>query len=205
MLAVVIGRRRQGKSTLALSLAKSQKKTIIVFDPNNQYTNVPIIGEVNAWMEDSGPASIGRILPADPAADWAALADQLDGGAWRWGDYTLILDECSMLMSPNKIEDHLERYARTSPKDVSVILTTHRSVDVHPLFRSLSTDWFLFHQFQDRDLEVIADNFGPDVARASAELPEYHAIHFWLATGGAPEWNVWDKPEAWYIDIGRID
>lgn len=205
MLAVVIGRRRQGKSTLALSLATSNQRTVIVFDPNNQYGALPVIESLPDWMAESTPQSIGRIVPIDPLADWEALAEELDGGGWKWGEYTLILDECSMLMGTNKVNPALERYARTSPKDVDVILTTHRTVDVHTLFRALSTDWFIFQQHLDRDLEVIADNFGADVAEASKTLAEYHLIHFWLATGGAPEWRVWDRPEDWYIDIGRID
>lgn len=203
MLAVVIGRRRQGKSTLALSLAQSKGQTTIIFDPNDQYGNVPTIETLDAFMESSGPESVGRIVPSDPVAEWEALAAFLDGGAWAWGEYTLIVDECSMLMSPQKLHPDLERYARTSPKDVSVILTTHRTVDVHTLFRALATDWYIFQQHLDRDLETIGDNFGLDVAAASAQLPEYHLIHFWLDVGGVPMWSIWDKPEEWYIDIGR--
>lgn len=203
MLAVIIGRRRQGKSTLALSLAKAQQKTIIVFDPNDQFGNVPQITDLAAFMSQAGPQDVGRIIPTDPLADWQRLAEYLDGGAWAWGEYVLVLDECSMLMSPNRIDPALERYARTSPKDVSVILTTHRTVDVHTLFRALASDWFLFHQHLDRDLETITDNMGADVAQASMQLPNYHLIHFWLSPGGRPEWEIWDKPNEWFIDIGR--
>lgn len=205
MLAVIIGRRRQGKSTLAYSLAMSHKRTVLIFDPNDQYGNVPAITveALPEWMANSNPASLARIVPIDPVADWEAIAAELDGGAWRWGDYTLILDECSMLMSTGRINPALERYARTSPKDISVILTTHRSVDVHTLFRALASDWWIFHQHLDRDLETLTDNFGHDVAAESARLPEYHVIHFWLDTGGVPRWVTWDKPRQWFADIGR--
>lgn len=203
MLSVIIGRRRQGKSTLALSLAMSREKTIIVFDPNDQYGNLPVIQDMAEWMPKTTPESIGRILPSDLIPDWEALAQFLDGGAWTWGEYVLILDECSMLMTSQKLHPNLERYARTSPKDVDVILTTHRTVDVHTLFRALATDWYIFHQHLDRDLEVIADNFGVDVAEAARTLPEFQPIHFWLAKGGTPEWSIWDDPRAWFVDIGR--
>lgn len=205
MLAVIIGRRRQGKSTLAFSLAKSTKQTVIVFDPNDQYGNIPAITveQLPPFMAEATPHSVVRIVPIDPVADWDAMAAELDGGGWRWGEYTLILDECSMLMNTHKINPALERYARTSPKDVNVILTTHRSVDVHTLFRSLASDWFVFHQHLDRDLETLADNMGVELAQTSATLAEYHVIHFWLDTGGVPRWVVWDKPKQWYIDIGR--
>lgn len=204
MLAVILGRRRQGKSTLALSLARSRKKTIIVFDPNDQFNALPVITDVQAFMETSTAESVARIVPGDPLADWEQLAAELDGGFWRWGEYVLILDEASMLMSPYKLNAALERYARTSPKDVDLILTTHRMVDIHNLFRSLATDWYIFHQHLDRDLELIADNMGADVAARTMQLANYHLVHFWLAAGGLPEWTVWDRPRDWYIDIGRI-
>lgn len=205
MLAVIIGRRRQGKSTLAFSLARAENRTIIVFDPNDQYGNLPAVAPeaIGEWMQSSTPDSVVRVVPVDPVPDFETLAAELDGGDWRWGEYTLILDECSMLMTSARLHPNLERYARTSPKDVSVILTTHRTVDVHTLFRALSSDWFIFQQHLDRDLETIADNFGFDVAERSRSLAQYHLIHFWLAEGGTPEWSVWDKPNHWYVDIGR--
>jgi nicotinamide riboside kinase len=203
MLSVIIGRRRQGKSTLALSVAKSHFQTTIVFDPNDQYGNLERIDDIAVWMENTNPQSIGRIVPIDPKPDFEQLAAELDGGSWKWGDYVLIVDECSMLMSPSWVHPILERYARTSPKDVSVILTTHRTVDVHTLFRALATDWFFFNQHLDRDLENISDNFGAEIAQKSKELPNYHLIHFWLDSGGVPKHDIWDKPEEWFIDIGR--
>jgi len=203
MLAVIIGRRRQGKSTLALSLAKNTGKTTIVFDPNDQYGNLEIIGNVAEWMEAAEPTSVGRILPVDPVADFETLIAELDGGEWRWGEYALVVDECSMLMSPSKVHPALERYARTSPKDVDTILTTHRSVDVNTLYRALATDWFVFHQYLDLDLQYLEDQFGSEFAEQCKVLETYHVNHHWLDPGGAPRSEIWADPEIWYSDIGR--
>jgi hypothetical protein len=207
MLAVIIGRRRQGKSTLALSLARSRKRTVIIFDPNNQYNAVPAITseQLAVWLPESKTGDIVRIVPTDAESDWPALAEVLDGNAWRWGDYVLILDECSMLMSPQWIDPALERYARTCPNDVDLILTTHRMVDVHTLFRALASDWYIFHQHLDRDVDLISFNFGSRIAEESKRLPEYHLIHFWLERGGTPTFKVWNKPAAWFVDIGRLN
>lgn len=203
MLAICIGRRRQGKSTLALALARGENNTTIIFDPNDQYGNIPQIGNLAEWMENADPRSVGRIVPTDPVADFEEIVAELDGGNWRWGEYTLIVDECSMLMNPSKVHPALERYARTSPKDVTIILTTHRTVDVHALFRFLATDWFFFNQQLERDLETIADNFGSDVSAESQKLANFHVLHYWLDPGGTPRWEVWSKPDVWYFDIGR--
>ena len=204
MLAVIIGRRRQGKSTLALALARAKQKTVIVFDPNDQYRALETIHDLPAWLEDSGEASIGRIVPAPPVEDaWQEVAAVLDGGRWEWGDYTLILDECSMLMSPQGVDETLERFARTAPADVDVILTTHRPRDVHPLFRALATDWFVFQTSIALDVEVLRNNYGDELAAVVQTLPRYHVAHYWLDEGGVPRMVVWNKPSEWYIDIGR--
>lgn len=207
MLAVVIGRRRQGKSTLALALARAKRQSTIIFDPNDQFRAVASLPDVDAlpqWLEQSRADSIVRLVPAPPVEEtWAALADTLDGGNWNWAEYTLILDECSMLMQPNHLDEKLERFARTCPNDVHLVLTTHRPRDVHPLFRALATDWFVFQSTIELDQRVLRDNFGPQLATAAATLPRYHVAHYWLETGGQPRVEVWDKPDEWFVDIGR--
>lgn len=207
MLAVIIGRRRQGKSTLALALARAKAQSTIIFDPNDQFQNIEKLESVEAlpqWLENSGPDSIIRLVPQPPVEEtWQALADILDGGEWAWADYTLILDECSMLMQPQSLDEKLERFARTCPNDVHLVLTTHRPRDVHPLFRALATDWFVFQSTIDLDQRVLKDNFGPQLADAVRGLPRYHVAHYWLETGGQPRVEVWDRPQEWFVDIGR--
>lgn len=204
MLAVIVGRRRQGKSTLALALAKAKRQTILIFDPNNQFGAIPAIDDIETWLESADEKSIGRIIPNPPVEDaWAELADILDGGKWEWAEYTLILDEASMLMSPHQLDDRLERFARTSPKDVHLILTTHRARDINPLFRALATDWFVFQTNIALDIETLRKNFGDEMAQIVPTLPKYHVAHYWLSDGGEPKIDVWNKPLEWYIDIGR--
>lgn len=203
MLTVIIGRRRQGKSTLALALAKNTGKTVIVFDPNDQYGNLEIITNLGEWMAAANEQSVGRILPTEPVADFETAVAELDGGNWKWGEYVFIVDECSMLMTPSKVHPALERYARTSPKDVDTILTTHRSVDVNTLYRALATDWFVFHQYLDLDLEYLEDQFGAEFAEQCKVLGLYQVNHHWLAPGGEPVSEIWADPQEWFIDIGR--
>lgn len=201
----IIGRRRQGKSTLALSLATSlYERTTIVFDPNNQFGSVERIPDIASWMPETTETSIGRIVPEEkPEEAFNALTAELDGGRWQWSDYTLIVDEASMLMSPSWIHPALERYARTAPRDVRVILTTHRPVDIHSLIRGLATDWYIFQQVLARDLKAIEDQFGAEIAATTKGLPPYHVLHYWTGKGGAPQHAVWSDPNDWYIDIGR--
>jgi hypothetical protein len=202
VLAVIIGRRRQGKSTLAYALALRFGETIIVFDPNNQFGALPAIEDVPGFLETGG--RVGKILPpAAPEDAWAELTAELDGGGWQWGEYTLIADECSMLMSAHYLDPQTERYARTAPKDVRLLMTTHRASDLNPLIRALASDWFIFQTSLERDLKAITDQFGVEVSAAVRNLPPYHVLHYWLDSGGVPRFEVWDKPAEWYVDIGR--
>lgn len=203
MLAVIIGRRRQGKSTLGLALAKHFNRTIIVFDPNDQYGNLEIIEDLAAWMESANSESIGRVLATNPIADFEAMVAELDGGVWKWADYTFVIDECSVLMSPSYLHPAMERYARTSPKDVDVICISHRIVDINTLFRSLATDWFVFKQTMERDLQSLSDEFGPQFATECKTLDLYQVNHHWIGEGGVPMTEIWADPSVWNIDIGR--
>lgn len=203
MVTAILGRRRQGKSTLAYSLALAHEQTILVFDPNSQFNALARVEDVEAFFASGERA--GRIVPdAEPETAWEALANELDGGAWRWGEYTLIVDECSVLMSPSWIDPLLERYIRTAPADVHLILTTHRAVDVHPLIRALASDWLIFQTHLVRDLKNMEDHFGADVAAKARALRPYHAIHYWLDSGGVPRAEVWSNPAEWYVEIGRV-
>ena len=206
MLAVIIGRRRQGKSTLALSLAIAQRRTVIIFDPNDQYGAVPAIqpAELDGWMTAAGPDDVARIVPVPPVEDaWVEIIQTLDGGTWRWADYTLIVDECSMLMTPSYLDAALERFARTSPADIDIVMTTHRPRDVHSLVRALATDLYVFQTTLARDLDVLRDNYGPELAEAVQRLSQYHVVHYWLGAGGRPQHSIWDRPNEWFVDIGR--
>lgn len=203
MLAVLIGRRRQGKSTLGLALAKQSGKTTVIFDPNDQYGDIEEITDLAEWMAAASSDSVGRVIATDPVADFESMVNELDGGTWKWSDYAFVIDECSMLMSPSYLHPGMERYARTSPKDVEVILTTHRIVDVNTLFRSLATDWFVFKQYLELDLRYLQDQFGPTFAEECKNLEPFQVMHHWLAAGGEPMQEKWADPDEWFIEIGR--
>jgi hypothetical protein len=186
-----------------LALAKQTGRTTVIFDPNDQYEDIPIIENLGEWMAEATPESVGRVVATDPVPDFEEMVAELDGGVWKWSDYAFVIDECSMLMSPSHLHPGMERYARTSPKDVAVILTTHRIVDVNTLYRSLATDWFVFQQYMELDLDYLNNQFGPEFAAKCKALGQFHVMHHWLAVGGVPESEEWDDPAEWFIEIGR--
>lgn len=204
MNALIFGRRRQGKSTLSLVLAAATgAQTILILDPNDQYGHVPVLhlADLAVWLRRGG--RLARIMPEQPVADFAAVLAVLDAGRWAWADWALVVDESSYLQRPQAIDPEFERLMRQSPADIHLVQNTHRVVDTHNLVRALATDVFIFATHLQRDLDYLALNFGPGLADRAATLAPYQVIHWWVAPGGAPAWQVWNEPQAWYYNIGR--
>jgi len=202
--AVIWGRRRQGKSTLALALAiASGKRPIIIFDPCDQYAAWPAVDEELLEELLDSDFGIARYSPGgqDPEQAFSNLMLVLDGGVWRWSDYALIIDESSILQRPQRLHPALDRLVRQAPDDILVIQTMHRPSDAHPLVRSLASDYFWFQTYLARDLEVVEDTWGAEVADEISRLPSYHLLHFWLDFGGEPRWKIWNDPSIWYVPL----
>ncbi len=205
--SVIWGRRRQGKSTLALALAAaSGKRPIIIWDPCAQYTQFPRVQD---------PLELEEILELESVEafryqpDSVQIADEfvffmevLDGGRWAWSDYALVLDETSLLQKPQSLHPSLARLIRQGPDDIKVVQTLHRPSETHSTVRALATDVFFFQTYLERDLTVIEQTWGAEVRAEVARLPQHHVLHFWLAPGGAPCYTIWSQPEDWYIRIG---
>lgn len=216
MNALIIGRRRQGKSTLALRLCQSYHRTVIVFDPNAQFTSASTIltdaEELSSWLaDDSIPHDIAVIRPHPGSIDeeFAELVEVV----WPLGNYALLLDESSCLQRPNHIHPELERLMRQAPRDgalnadgrsvdVSVVQTTHRPVDVNSLCRALATDTFLSQMQLRRDLDVVTAQWGEEVAAELPRLPRFNAVHVYTDLDGRQKYSIWNEPDKWYSPIG---
>lgn len=202
---MIWGRRRQGKSTLALALAlASGKRPVIVFDPCSQYTSFPRveIEELNSIMEDS--EQVIRVEPnSDVEEGFDELMMELDGGIWYWGYYSIIVDESSFLQKPQGMNLSLARLIRQAPDDITVIQTLHRPSETHPTVRALATDLFFFQTYLRRDLTVIRETYGEQVAEQVRSLGPHEVLHFWLGSGGEPQISVWHNPSQWYVPIRK--
>lgn len=174
----------------------------MIFDPCAQYRNFPLIADLDSAMSD-GPEifRVSESLESDPERAFSVTMETLDGGQWRWSDYTLIVDESSMLQRPQSMHPALARLIRQAPDDVCVIQTLHRPSETHPTVRALVTDCFFFQAHIARDLEVIEQTYGAEVAAKVSRLSQHHVLHWWLGAGGIPRYEVWDKPEEWFIEL----
>lgn len=209
---LIIGRRRQGKSTLALFIARRRHKTIVIWDPNSQYNGFHTLyslDELAEWIagEDHGEV-VFRPDPTDLEDQFEGFVDLL----WGQGNYALIIDEASTVQTPHSIHGQLERIMRQAPRDgaknrsgqlvdVTVIQTTHRPTDLHMICRALATDVFIFQQTLLKDLQRVSDQWGEDVAAQLPELERWHCIHVYTDLDGRQQYKRWDDPTKWHIAI----
>lgn len=204
MNVLIYGKRRQGKSTLALSLSLAFHRRALVFDPNDQY---PLIARVDPrkWIVETSELDkvyLGRVGPFDSdeiEEEFKAFAEAVYG----IGDISLIADEAHMLQGQGWIHPDVDRFNRRSPQNATFIQTTHRIVNAHPDSRYHADHVFFFRADLPREIKTIGENFGPEVAAAVPVLGPHELIHFWREKGGIPRFSTWLNPAEWYINLGN--
>jgi len=205
MNTTIFGKRRQGKSTLAMALAVTWHNRVIVFDPNDQ---LPIIGSVSvgelaSWISshpENGSYQFVRVGPFDTEDvpdEFAGFSSSL----WECRGVSIIVDEAHMLQGGNSLDPNLDRWNRRSTSDVAVIQTTHRIVDAHPDSRYHADHVFFFYAYLSRELKTIRENFGDDTARLVPGLRPHQVVHWTKAAGGIPVVEVWPDGREWFIDL----
>lgn len=213
MNAVVIGRRRQGKSTLALRLCLTYHRTVFVFDPNNQFPSlesVNTIEELEDWLGQDVEHGVIRFVP-DPTRvedDFSDLVDVI----WPLGNYALLIDEAGSVQRPQGLHPQLERLMRQAPRDgatntsgqitdVSICQTVHRPTDCHSLCRALATDTFLFQAQLRRDLDLIESQYGDSVSSKLPALKRWELVHTYTDLNGRQQYSIWRNHQQWFIPI----
>lgn len=199
---LIYGKRKQGKSTLALALAASEHKSIIVFDPNDQF---PLISSVEvdtipSWLERRTDGfRLVRVGPFESAEIPKRFAE-FSSCLWDAHDISIVADEAHLLQGAGWLDENLDRWNRRSAGDVAFIQTTHRIVDAHPDSRYHADHVFFFYAYLARELKTLRDNFG-DVAEYVPLLKPFQVIHWHKEAGGVPHYAVWPDGHEWYIDL----
>src|SRR5690242_3750530 len=99
-LSLIFGRRRQGKTTLALHLALAMPGGVAIYDINSQVerfagSTTSDIGLFGNWIGDS-PI---RVLVYRPQRDVWGEFDGFAETLWHKRGFTLLIDEASQLQS----------------------------------------------------------------------------------------------------------
>jgi len=208
------GTRREGKTTLALYLARAWSPTIVVWDPRGSimkmlgagnYVEVHSGSELREQLETGeylrdGVARI-LIFRSESENAFQELCDTLFPPYFEGysGGIVLIVDEAGTLQSPHQIHSGLNRVIGQCPDTVLVIQTTHMISEWHGKSRSCMNEMFLFRQVGSRNWQVVAENCGDDVAEQTRNLPPHHLVHFYFDRRDGEQWELWDDPTVWAL------
>jgi hypothetical protein len=212
MMIMIYGKRKQGKSTLAFSIAIAEHPRVLVFDPSGNFPTVRTIklDQVRDWLNKFQDAEVGSeytfarvtgFRTEDIPEAFAEFCDALFDGDTFEHELSVIVDEAHMLQGRNYIDPNLDRIQRKVPSDSTLIETTHRIVDSDVNTRYHVDVFFFFYADLDRELKKIREDFGPEIAERVSQLKQYEVIEWKRPQGQQPVMVLWDEPKAWYVDL----
>lgn len=214
MNIICCGRREEGKTTLAIALAKQRHKAVVVFDPRAMCVGVPVYGvddleEVIQSGEHDGAVIAYRFDDGEVDCELENLCDFLFPPRFTKGAFALVIDEAGSrkIQTYNTIHPALDRAVRqhpTQPPDyaVTVIQTSHRLADFHGASKSLMDELYIFNTSAPRDLQALEEHTQcPELVAQVRTLPKHHCIRYMYARqeGNDPQFEVWDQPDSWFL------
>ena len=209
MIAMVCGKREEGKTTLGLHLSLLWSPRVIVYDSRRQFNlGVPVSSFAEFSEALDTEAGIIVYQPAGEQDEEEAVEvarEVMSRGSEHWPNqrFTFLIDEAGEVAKFGPAVRPLKKMIKWVRLDtVQVILLCHRPTDVDPTFRSLMTDFYLFRTTGDREVEWLegVDSISDEIISKVQTLPKHHYIH--LVTG-QEGYELVDKPESWYVDYSR--
>lgn len=232
-MILILGKRRQGKSTLAFALAINRHSVVVIFDPDRQYqhcADIPMyvanVSEIpmamNLLMRAMENPSLGTtviaVTPEKKIQDevWNAFSDTVSQYP---GGYAVIIDEAWNLQKANSINPKLQDMIRSSGnrppigsgsvehnEDFTLIQTSHRFADLSTNVRSVATDFYIFRSTLTHDLDAIEAAFSPHVTRADViGLGDHQAIHVTDDHNGGIKVTILADPRKWRAEVCNDD
>lgn len=202
MIALCIGRKEQGKSTLGYHLVMNMP-TRVIFDPKGHFTTsrVVIPDSTDLYELLNEEEEIIVKPPMQVPEHFAAVCGELL--AWSVDhpdeEFGFLVDEAYYCKTFEENSDNFDRMMRTIPADRSrIVLTAHQPKHVATDIRAMTNHFFIFQTTQEHDLRVLAERCGDEFVAPVPGLGKYEVMH----------WND-DKQKAdrlsnaknWYVDI----
>lgn len=192
---------KQGKTTLALHLAKQDHQGVVAWDPRCMIDGIICYGPeslqeaINQKSYKNGTL-VYRFDSEDVDGEFSSLCSVLFPPRFTLEKFSLVIDEAGELQRSNSIHPSLDRAVRQHPRSVTIIQTSHSLQDWARSSRDLVTDLYCF-ALVGRSLEsVVKFCDGDDEMMATIKsLPPHHYLHWDHATAS---WSICDKPNSWF-------
>lgn len=210
MNIVIIGRSREGKTTLALFLARRASECTLAWNPRSAevletdekhtiHSTEELREAINEQWYLSGVLSL-KPQELDIVPEFEAYCD------WIFRNlrgYSFIVDEAGLdVQKSQAINPHLRRLIVSHGTErACIIQTTHFQADLFRTSTGLVNEMYIFQQTRPADLEIIERQWGEEIAELVANLPKRHCVHIWLdrREEGEPQFEVLDAPELWNV------
>jgi hypothetical protein len=209
MIVLCVGRKEQGKTTLAYSSLLPMPKRVI-FDPREDFetsdivntTGLDLYADLNEQENDEVIVQTSDDLEAAFATTCIELKDWIvEHRGERFG---FLVDDSRLVLQTKSVPFEFSWMLRSTKVNESrIILTTWRVVDIPLEVRSQCDHWFIFKTTELRDLELIEERFGEQAVEMVKNLQPYHYLH---ADDSGPELKLTrvSDPKSFYIDIHRL-
>lgn len=210
---ICCGRREEGKTSLAVWIAKQRHTGIIVFDPRAMVVGVPVYGvdDLEEVIQDGTWKDhvISYRFEGGIDAEFDNLCGFLFPPRFTKGAFCLVVDEAGSrdIQTFNSIHPALDRAVRQHPTKppefaVTIIQTSHRLADFHGASKSLMDELYIFQTTSKNDLKALEDHTqDPELIEVVRHLPKHHCVRYLYARqeGDDPQWELWNNPKAWCI------
>jgi hypothetical protein len=210
----VVGRREEGKTTLAMYLAASRYKGRVVFDPRGMIEGVICNGSddleiaIQECRWQQGPL-VYRCKSSDNAEEFETCCSVLFPPGFSRGGFAFVVDESGLLQSSQGINAELLRIVKQHPtypprESVMVIQTNHRLAEFNNSCKALMDELYIFQTTLPRDLDVLEEHTGlPEISEIVKRLPPHHCVRYLYGRQpeGHSQYQVWSDPAVWHVRL----
>jgi hypothetical protein len=208
MIYLCLGRREQGKTTLALYLTRRERARV-VFDPRGLVPSprrVTSAIEVRSSFDDLWVASKRATTQVviTPETSVQPMFERTSSEVKRWvrepgaDPIAYVVDELRFVDPNTDAFDWLCRCA--TRQQVIIVATAHRPTDVPTDLRAIADVWCLFQTTQEHDLDLIETRCSVQVRNAVAKLKPREFV-VWDDTRGLMDRHI--DPTLWYVPLGQ--
>jgi DNA helicase HerA-like ATPase len=194
----IYGRGGEGKTSLAYHRARLKRSRIAVFDPSKKFPHGVVVDpgeDLEAIFEQYDTV----VCRCD--FDVEEIFDQFEDRVWEAGNLAFVVDESSLLQSPNYINRHLERMIRLGRhRDIVLFITQHSPRDSFRTMRSLPTSQVFFKLTDADDLKKVGEISSPEAAARVHELAPFCFLEW---NPDASSYAVHTDPASWKISDER--
>jgi hypothetical protein len=199
-IEIITGRMGMGKSGLAFHHARLARVGVAIFDPNAQFSNGTVSNNPEDFEESLNAA--GNVVIYRSAGkvdqDFADFYECI----FRRRELAIVVDEASLLGSPQRIDENLDKLIRLGrTKGLDIFLTAHRPQDMNGIAFSLAVSYCFFHTTHPRDLERIENFTSPECAARVKELAQHHFVCWSVEE---EDFYVNTNPEDWREHIDPV-